>query len=152
MILTYHGGACIRASAGDTTIVFGPVSKQSKDFKPTNFGADVAFVSLNHEDMNGAEEAARGDRKPVAILGPGEYEIKDMTAVGFPSTSSYGGKKRINAVYAVRFDGLSMLYLGALESAELPPEVLEMDSPHILIIPIAGAGVLSPADAQKFSV
>ena len=53
MILTFHEGACIRAQAGDTTLVFGPVSKGSKNFKPTNFGADVAFISLNHPDMNG---------------------------------------------------------------------------------------------------
>ena len=42
MILTFHEGACVRAQAGDTTLVFGPVSKGSKNFKPTNFGADVA--------------------------------------------------------------------------------------------------------------
>ena len=80
MILTYHGGACIRASAGDTTLVFGPISKQSKHFKPTNFGADVAFISVNHPDMNGKEEAARADKIPFVIRGPGEYEIKDITA------------------------------------------------------------------------
>src|SRR3972149_2295437 len=75
LILTYHDGACVRASAGDTTLVFGPVSKDSKHFKPTNFGADVAFVSFNHPDMNGVEEAGRGDKQPFVVLGPGEYEV-----------------------------------------------------------------------------
>ncbi|MDP3965546.1 MAG: hypothetical protein Q8Q13_01980, partial [bacterium] len=64
MILTFHEGACVRISAGDTTLVLGPVSKQSKNFKPTNFGADVAFVPLNHPDMNGVEEAGRGEKVP----------------------------------------------------------------------------------------
>jgi L-ascorbate metabolism protein UlaG (beta-lactamase superfamily) len=72
MILTYHTGACIKAQAGDTSIVFGPVSKQSKSFKPTNFGADVALVPLNHPDMNGIAEAGRGDKQPFAIIGPGD--------------------------------------------------------------------------------
>ncbi len=152
MILTYHDGACVRASAGDTTLVFGPVSKNSKHFKPTNFGADVAFVSFNHPDMNGVEEAGRGDKQPMALLGPGEYEVKSMTATGFPSKSSYGGSERINTVYSVHFDGLSVLYLGAQGDTTLPAEVLEMDSPDILIVPIGGAGALSPADAQKLSV
>ena len=75
MILTYHGGACVRASAGDTTVVFAPISKASKNFKPTNFGADVAFVPLAHADMNGVEEAGRGEKQPFAIFGPGEYEV-----------------------------------------------------------------------------
>ena len=98
MILTYHEGACIRASAGDTTIVLGPVSKKSKNFKPTNFGADVVFISYNHPDMNGSDEAARGDKQPVVLSGPGEYEIKEISAAAFPSASTYGGDERINKV------------------------------------------------------
>jgi L-ascorbate metabolism protein UlaG (beta-lactamase superfamily) len=152
MILTFHEGACIRAQAGDTTVVFGPVSKASKSFKPTNFGADVAFISLNHADMNGAEEAGRGEKQPFTVLGPGEYEVKDITAAGFPSGSKYGGQARTNTVYSIHFDGLSVLYLGALGEMDLPPEVLEMDEPDILVIPVGGNGALSPAEAQKLAV
>lgn len=164
MILTYHEGFCVRAQAGDTTLVFGPVSKASKNFKPTNFGADVAFISLNHPDMNGAEEAGRGDKQPFAVIGPGEYEVKGVVAAAFPTRSSYGGGSdpergkaadgagKINTVYAVDFDGLSVLYLGALSDPEMPKEVFEMDSPDILILPIGGNGVLSPSDAQKLAV
>jgi L-ascorbate metabolism protein UlaG (beta-lactamase superfamily) len=152
MILTFHEGACVRASAGDTTLVFGPVSKSSKNFKPTNFGADIAFISLNHPDMNGAEEAGRGDKQPFVISGPGEYEVKDVTAAGFPAGSMYGGEGRINSVYSVHFDDMSILYLGALGDLDLPGDVLEMDSPDVLIIPIGGSGALSPAEAQKLAV
>jgi L-ascorbate metabolism protein UlaG (beta-lactamase superfamily) len=152
MILTFHDGACVRASAGDTAMVFGPVSKQSKNFKAVNFGADVAFVSFNHADMNGAEEAARGEKKPFIVTGPGEYEVKEITASGFPAGSTYGGEGRINTVYSVHFDGLSILYLGALGDLDLPKEVLEMDSPDILVVPVGGSGSLSPAEAAKLAV
>ena len=151
MIITYHGAACVRASAGDTTIVFGPVSKESKNFKPTNFGADVAFVSLNHPDMNGGAEAGRGDKQPFVISGPGEYEVKGITAAGFQSKSTYGGKERLNSLYAVDFDDLSVVYLGAMSETDIPKELLEMDAPDILILPI-GEGALSPSDAQKIAV
>ena len=152
MILTYHTGSCIRASAGDTTIVFGPVSKDSKHFKATNFGADVALVSVNHPDMNGVEEAGRGEKQPFAITGPGEYELKDIMCSGFASVSHWGGKERINTVYSVTFDGLHVLYCGALDTTDLPAELLEMDAPDILIVPIGGEGTLSPSDAQKLAV
>ncbi len=152
MILTFHDGACIRASAGDTTLVFGPVSKSSKNFKPTNFGADVAFISLNHPDMNGSEEAGRGDKKPFVISGPGEYEVKDVTATGFGAGSTYGGEGRINTVYSVSLDGMSILYLGSLGDLDLPGDVLEMDSPDVLIVPIGGTGTLNAAEAQKLAV
>lgn len=151
MILTYHGGACIRASAGDTTIVFAPVSKQSKNFKPTNFGADVAFIPLNHADMNGAEEASRGDKKPFVVFGPGEYEVKEITASGFATNTETEGDL-INTVYSIKFDGLNVLYLGALGTMDLPKELLEIDEPDVLIIPVGGNKMLSPADAQKLAV
>src|SRR3989344_5324544 len=163
MILTYHSGACVRAQAGDTTIVFAPISKQSKNFKPTNFGADVALIPLNHPDMNGWEdmrarpqkdsEAAFGaGKQPFIISGPGEYEVKDVTATGFASGSKWDGEPRTNTIYSVLFDGLSILYLGAEGELDMPGEVLEMDSPDILIIPIGGSGALSPAEAQKLAV
>ena len=152
MILTYHDGFCVRASAGDTTIVFGPISKQSKDYKPTNFGADVALVSLNHPDMNGSEEAGRGDKQPFIISGPGEYEVKDIVVFGFPSESEYGGEKRINTLYSVSFDGLSVFYAGAVGTTALPKDLEDMDSPDILIVPISDKGALTPAEAQKLAV
>ena len=163
MIISYHDGACVRAAAGDTTLVFGPVSKASKNFKPVNFGADIALISFNHPDMNGADEAARGDRQPFVISGPGEYEVKDVTVAGFSTNSFYGeanpasakasaGAVRINTVYSVHFDGLSVLYLGALGDLDLPSDVLEMDAPDVLIIPVGGNGALNPAEAQKLAV
>lgn len=152
MIVTYHGGACIRASAGDTTVVLGPVSRESKHFKPTNFGADIAFISLNHPDMNGAEEASRGDKEPFVIAGPGEYEVRGVTATGLPSGSRWGGVPRTNTIYSIHFDGLTVMYLGGLGDLDVPPQVLEMDSPDILITPVGGAGALLPAEAQKFAV
>ncbi len=152
MILTFQEGACIKASAGETTLVLGPVSKSSKHFKPVNFGADVAFVSLNHPDMNGASEAERGDKKPVAITGPGEYEVREISAAGFGSGSHYDGKPLTNTIYSIHFDDMSILYLGAQGETDLPSEVLEMDAPDVLIIPIGGNGVLNPAEAQKLAV
>jgi L-ascorbate metabolism protein UlaG (beta-lactamase superfamily) len=152
MILTYHDGFCVRAQAGDTTVVFGPVSKQSKNFKPTNFGANVAFVSLHHPDMNGVEEAGRGDRQPFAVIGPGEYELKDVTAFGFASTSNYGGEQRINTIYSVTFDGLTVMYAGAVGTTALPKDIEEMDAPDVLIVPIGDEGALTPAEAQKLAV
>jgi L-ascorbate metabolism protein UlaG (beta-lactamase superfamily) len=152
MILTYHEGACIRASAGETTVVFSPVSKRSKRFKPVNFGADIAFISLNDPDMNGAAEAARGEREPFIVYGPGEYEIQGIEVAAFAAKSIYGGGEHINTIYSMEFDGISLLYLGALSDANLPSEVMEMDSPDVLFMPISGEGTLGASDAQKLAV
>src|SRR3989344_7825770 len=161
MILTYHDGFCVRASAGDTTIVFGPISKQSKNFKPTNFGADVAFIPMNHPDMNGIAGAGRGDKQPFFVTTPGEYEIKDIAAFGFGSKSKYpireaspsngagGGAEKINTIYSVTFDGLTVMYAGAVGTTELPKDIEDMDAPDVLIVPIGGAGAPSASEWQQ---
>ncbi len=157
MILTFHEGACIRASAGDTTLVFGPISKSSKNFKPTNFGVDVAFISLNHPDMNGAEEVSFGGKEPFVIDGPGEYEHSGVTIQGFLTKSQYGLPKgtldAINTVYAVTLEGMTLVHLGALSDPMLSHDAREaIDEIDVLFVPVGGDGVLSVAEAAKIAV
>lgn len=140
-------------SAGDTTLVFSPTAKDSKNLKPTNFGADIVFVSTNHPDMNGVEQVARGDKEPFVVGGPGEYEVGSVFAAGFLTNSQYGGKELTNTVYTVVFDGITTVYLGALSDTKLPNEVLEdLDTVDVLFVPIGGDGVLTPAEAHKLAV
>jgi L-ascorbate metabolism protein UlaG (beta-lactamase superfamily) len=139
-------------TAGETTLVFGPVSKQSKNLKPVNFGADVAFVSVKHPDMDGAGDATRGGADAFAITGAGEYEVKAMTANGFETPTQYD-KRTINTAYLVSFDGMTMLYLGALSENKLPAGALEdVESIDVLFVPIGGEGVLSASEAHKLAV
>lgn len=152
MVITSCGGDCIKMSAGDTTLVFGPVSKQSKNLKPINFGADVAFVPAQSADMNGTEEASRGGKSSIAITGPGEYEVATMTANGFQTATQYDGAT-LNTCYLVSFDGMTVLYLGALSENKLPSAALEdVDAIDVLFVPIGGDGVLSAAEAHKLAV
>ena len=75
-----------------------------------------------------------------------------MTAAGFASGSKWGGEPRTNTIYSVHFDGMSLLYLGALGDLDVPGDVLEMDAPDVLIIPVGGEGALNPSEAQKLAV
>ena len=102
--------------------------------------------------MNGSSEAGRGDKQPFVVSGPGEFEIKDITAAAFASGSKWGNEPRTNTIYSVHLDGISLLYLGALGDLDVPKEVLEMDSPDVLIVPVGGEGALNPAEAQKLAV
>lgn len=152
MVITSHGGESIRMSAGDTTLVFGPVSKQSKNLKPINFGADIAFVSVQHPDMNGAADASRGGSDTFAITGPGEYEVATMTANGFQTPTQYDGAT-LNTCYLVSFDGMTVLYLGGISDIKLPSGALEdVEDIDVLFVPIGGDGVLSASEAHKLAV
>jgi hypothetical protein len=90
MIITYHGAEFFKVQFGETILAFNPISKESK-LKATRFGADIALISINHKDMNGADQLSFGDREPFIVNGPGEYEIKGVFVKGYPSEYAYGG-------------------------------------------------------------
>lgn len=151
MIISYHGAEFIKITFGDTTIAFNPPSSESK-IKASRFGADIAFVSVNHNDMNGGHELARGEKEPFVIDRPGEYEVGGVFSIGIPSLSHYGEEELINTVFAVQFEGMNILYAGALDDEKLDQSALEdIDSVDILFIPIGGEGVLDAEAAQKLA-
>jgi L-ascorbate metabolism protein UlaG (beta-lactamase superfamily) len=147
-----HGVEFFKVQFGSTTIAFNPIGKESKH-KSARFGADIALISLNHEDMNGADTLGFGDKQPFVISGPGEYETKDVFIKGFESHSSYGGTDRINTIYLLTLDGMNLCFLGAVDTQELKKETIEdIGDIDILFVPIGGEGVLTPADAYKLAV
>ena len=152
MIITYLGGEFVKVQFGDTTIAFNPISKESK-LPTAKFGANIVLSSLNHPDMNGAEQVSFGDKQAFAIKGPGEYEVKGIFIKGFASSSGYDGEERINTIYTVSLEGMNICFLGALNTSELPKEADEaIENVDILFMPIGGDGVLDASKAYKLAV
>ena len=152
MVITYMGGECFKVTQGELTIALNPPSKDS-GLKVSKFGSDIVLSSLNHEDMNGVENASFGEREPFAIVGPGEYEVGGVAVRGFHSESNYGGNKGVNTIYSILLEGMNLCFLGALGSMELSSAAKqELDDIDILFLPIGGQGVLDHAQAYKLAV
>ncbi len=152
MIITHHGGECIKVTRGDTTIVFNPISKESKLARP-KFGADIVLITTADKDFNGVKSVTRGDNEPFVIQGPGEYEVERIFIKGFPSVSGYGGSERPNTIYIVTLEGMNLCFLGALSESKIDPKIFEdVDGIDILFVPIGGEGVLNPSEAHGVGV
>lgn len=156
MVITHHGGQCVKVTFGDLTLVFDPISKGAT-LPSVRFGADLALISRDHPDMNGADEVTYGEKKPFVIDGPGEYERAGVTVQGYLSGSEYGlGKGQesaVNTIYAVGLEDMTLVHLGALSDKELRKEAREgIDEIDVLFVPIGGDGVLSAADAHELAV
>lgn len=156
MIITYQGIESFKVQFGDTVIAINPVSKQSS-FKTSRFGADIALISAQHPDLNGADNVGIGEKTPFVISGPGEYEVKDIFIRGYISNTSYGLKSgdapKVNTIYTLTVDNIRLCFLGALGSAELPPETkVAFEDIDVLFVPIGGDGVLDASEAYKFAV
>lgn len=149
MIITYHGIECFKISQGDVTLVFNPISKDSK-FRSTNFSADVTLITTDLPDLNGREQTSRGDKTSFIVEGPGEYEVKDIFIKGFAST---GPIDKINTIYLVYFEGMRLCFLGALKDPSLSNEMLEsLEDIDILFVPVGGWETLDPQAAYKLAV
>lgn len=151
MIITHHSNLFLKLQAGDTIIAFNPISKDSK-LKGTKFGADVAFISANHEDLNGQDALSFGDRVPFVVSGPGEYEVNGIFAKGFASLGGYDGEEFLNTIYALSMDNLQVVNLGVLKDEKLSDEALEaIEEVDILIIGLT-KDTLSPEGVYKLAV
>jgi L-ascorbate metabolism protein UlaG (beta-lactamase superfamily) len=155
MVITHHGGQCFKVSFGDITLVFDPISKGGT-LPAVRFGADIALISRNHPDMNGADEVSSSGKEIFVISGPGEYERGGVTVQGFFTKSEYGLKKgeadATNTVYAVKLEGMTLVHLGALAEPALSQEAREaIDEIDVLFVPVGGDGVLDAAGAAKLA-
>ncbi len=95
MIITHHGKQFFKLQTGDFVIALNPISKDSK-FKTNGFGANIAMVSMNAPDYNGADLVAYANKEPFVVRGPGEYEVSDIMIQGFPTK---GFDDKINSIY-----------------------------------------------------
>lgn len=152
MVITYHGGQCVKVSFGDVTLAFNPISKQSK-LSSVKFGSDVAFISMNHPDFNGADQATLGNKQPFLVTGPGEYEVGSVTARGFGVATMYDKKERFATIYQVRLEEMNIVFLGPISSPDIDPKILgELGDIDILFVPIGGGDVLEVPQASKLAV
>jgi len=155
MVITYGGLEFFKVQSGNLTLVFNPVSKESKTkISSPRFKSDVALISLNHPDFNGVKDLKGSDEKSTFVIdGPGEYEIQDVFIKGFQSKSSYDGEEKINTIYKVVVEGIDLCFLGTLGDKNISDDILgELDGTEILFTPIGGEGVLNASEAYKLSV
>ncbi len=152
MIITYHGAGFIKLVSGDLTVAFNPVGKES-DFKETKFGADLAFVSLHHNDCNGIQSVSRSGKRLFVIDGPGEYEYKGVFAKGIGVTGVYDEKESINTIYSLYIEDVHIVNLGVLSDDKLGGRVFDGidDDIDILFVPVGAGGTLDPASANKLA-
>ena len=152
MVISYLGGECFKISQGELTLAINPPAKGSK-LASAKFGADLALVSLDHEDFNGTDNASFGERQPFVIRGAGEYEVKGVAVRGFGVPTTYGKQATINTIYSISLEGMNLCFMGAISSPELPAAAKQdRDDIDILFVPVGGGDVLEHAPAYKLAV
>lgn len=154
MIITYHGKQFFKIQQGDTVVAINPISKDSDfDGKIAKFGSALVLSTTNHPDYNGIETVTYGNDEPVAITGPGDYEVKDIFIKGILTKTMLDKKEYMNTVYNMVLEGINVTVLGALGKPLEASEREGAESPDILFVPVGeGEGLLDAKTAYKLAV
>lgn len=155
MVITYLGKSYFKLTLGDLTIAINPPAKDSKNFpKAPRFGADIALITTNHPDYNGADQVALGSAEPFVINGPGSYEVKNVYVSGAESRVAIDKKEYINTVYGFELDNIKCGFMGILsDESTLSSEAKEiLRNADILFVPIGGEHTFDAAHAYKTAV
>ncbi|HEY4515074.1 MAG TPA: MBL fold metallo-hydrolase [Candidatus Paceibacterota bacterium] len=120
MVIQYYGMGFVKVSLGNEVIAFAPTSKDA-DIKGPSFGADICLVPLRDPNYDGVDSVTYGNRAPIVVDGPGEYEIAGTFIKGVPTPGTEG---KINTAYSVLFDDIRLVHLGV--ATNIPAEAKEV--------------------------
>ena len=113
--------------------------------------AQANLVTVSGADPNvSAVDSVKGDPKPIAINGPGEYEAAGFRLKGI-RTPRYApeGETAWNTIYVVELEGMVLANLGDPSRLLTAREIEELASPSVLIIGVGSKTGYSPADAVE---
>jgi L-ascorbate metabolism protein UlaG (beta-lactamase superfamily) len=148
MEITFLGHSSFKIKGKNASLVTDPFDPKMVGFKFSPTDADIVTVSHDHADHNNSEVVSGS---PRIISGPGEYEIKEISVIGFPSfhDDKKGEERGKNVIYVIEVEGIRICHLGDL-GGDLTDQVLEdMGDIDILMIPVGGGFTIAPGKAVE---
>jgi L-ascorbate metabolism protein UlaG (beta-lactamase superfamily) len=142
-----HSSFLIRGRAG--SVVTDPFNQAATGLKfPPRVESEIVTISHDHQDHNAAANIAGN---PFVVSGPGEYEIKGVSILGYRVFhDEEGGKTRgVNVIYRLEIDGVKIVHLGDIGQPLSDGLVEELGEVDILFIPVGGHFTIGPSDAKK---
>ncbi len=142
MEITWHGHSSIRLLSRDVSLLTDPY--------PDNKGepsADIIAVSCDYPSHS-AHESVGEDTK--VLNGPGQYEVRgyNVSGIGTALNDSMDSQ-RINTVYVIRSEGLSVCHLGNLNAKLTSRQQESLGSVDVLIVPASDSGTLGAKEISR---
>lgn len=148
MDITYLGHSSFRIKTKTATVITDPFDPKMVGLKYSGIEGDIVTVSHDHKDHNAANLVS-GAKKVVA--GPGEYEIRGVSIVGYPSFHDVknGEERGKNTIYVYEAEGLRLVHLGDLGHILSEDLVNEIGDVDVLMIPVGGEFTIGPKEASE---
>jgi L-ascorbate metabolism protein UlaG (beta-lactamase superfamily) len=130
---------------GLATVVTDPFDA-SVGLTPPKLRADVITVSHDAPGHNHLA-AVKGERR--VIQGAGEYEIGGVFITGIAMNAPNSGNGRPNTLYVFDFEGLTVVHLGDLAFVPTQPQIEDLGTVDVALVPVGGGSALNPSQAAE---
>ncbi|MBP9728450.1 MAG: MBL fold metallo-hydrolase [Candidatus Moranbacteria bacterium] len=146
MNIQYYGDYCFKIStkpagrATEDVVIWTDLLEKGSGLRAPQGQADIVF--LTHGNTSVVADSLKGE--PTIIDAPGEYSVKGIAALGFPTfqDSAEGAERGQNTVFVFESEDIHVAFLGAL-GHDLSPEILDkLNGVDVLFIPVGGAGTV----------
>ena len=144
MEITWHGHSSVRLLSRDVSLVTDPWPESEG-----GPAADIVTVSCDYQSHS-AYKSVAGD--PKVLNGPGQYEVRGYNITGIGTALNDGkDSRRINTVYVIRSEGLSVCHLGNLNAKLTSRQLESLGSVDVLIVPAGGNGTLEAREISRLA-
>jgi L-ascorbate metabolism protein UlaG (beta-lactamase superfamily) len=124
MQIQWTGLGSFRIQTSHSVVVTDPFADSVGVTMP-KLKADITLVSDLNNDLCNNTKRLSGDG--MTITGPGEYEIKETFIYGIPAN---------NTLFVIEDDGVSVAFLGALDSGLTNEQLEKLEGVDILLLPV----------------
>jgi L-ascorbate metabolism protein UlaG (beta-lactamase superfamily) len=130
---------------GLATVVTDPFDSKV-GLTPPKLRADV--ITISH-DAPGHNHLAvvKGERR--VIQGAGEYEIGGVFITGIAMNAPKAENGQRNTLYVFDFEGLTVAHLGDLAFVPSQPQIEDLGTVDVALVPVGGGSALNPSQAAE---
>ena len=140
MEIVWLGHSSLRVQSHDVTLITDPYAN-TLGFSMAHHRAEIVTVSNDHPHHSQFDAVDGG---PRVLSGPGEYEIANtyISGMGTPGDEEEG-VRRINTVFTIHAEGLTLCHLGDLNQRLSSSQVEELKKTDVLFVPAGGMCTIS---------
>lgn len=133
MEIAYLGQTAFKIRGKNLIIVTDPFSPKEKGLSVFHIDADIVLITGDSPQQDNWQKFIKSR---LDIFGPGEYEVRSVSIIGYPSKKNFDKKGYPPTFYKINIDNINLLFLsndcGSL-STEQTDTIGDID---ILFLPI----------------
>jgi len=154
MNIQYYGDFCFKITtkpggrATEDVVIWTDPPEKSTGIRSPFGHADIVLLSR----LDPSDEAVSGLKDdPVLLHTPGEYSVKGVRILGFPSfrDAESGAVRGRNVVYAFDSEDIRVVFLGAIGHGPDKDMLEKIGDVDILIVPVGGMDTVPARDVDE---